>query len=90
VTDDSGRQWILDRFATQKMMEGYAPGVERAADWLIELAVSEFRGGKDDEATSLRKLAARLRAELLPKLRQDAEEHAKNFPAFLAEDRSTS
>jgi len=81
VTDDSGRRWLLDRFGTQKQIAGYAHGVERAADWIIEQAVSAFRGSKDDDALSLRKLAERLRSELVPKLRRDAEEHAKNFPA---------
>jgi hypothetical protein len=83
VTDDSGRQWLLDRFSTQKQIEGYAPGVERAADWIIEQAVSAFRGGKDEDATSLRKLAESLRSELVPKLRREAAERAKDYPAFL-------
>jgi hypothetical protein len=89
VMDSSGRQLLLERVITQNRMGAYAHGAERAADWIIEQAVNEFRDGKDEQATALRHLAEKLRTVLVPRLQREAEEHAKNFPMALGEGEPT-
>lgn len=51
---DDGTRWSLDNLATQKWLDGHAPGAERAVGWLVDEATRLFKDGDDQAATAPR------------------------------------
>jgi DNA-binding GntR family transcriptional regulator len=83
-----GTRYSLDNLATQKWLDGHAPGAERVAGWLTGQAIEAFRAGRDDEASLLRRLAARIQEELIPQLRQKAKDHEIAHPFDLSKGKA--
>lgn len=83
VDADTGERFSFDNLATQKWLNGHAPGAERAVRWLAELAVERFQQGKDEEAKLLRETAAKMQNILVPQLKREAQNHEKEYPFVL-------
>jgi hypothetical protein len=79
-----GTRYSLDTLATQKWLDGHAPGAERVAGWLRGQALEAFKVGKDDHALLLRGLAERVEKEIVNKLKTAAADHALKYPYEIA------
>jgi hypothetical protein len=83
LTDEAGVRYSIDNIRTAGWLSGHLSGLNAAADFLREEAVTLFRRGEDERATKLRKLAD----EMVNKLRPDMEKrcvlHAKEHPAVI-------
>lgn len=76
----NGERWSLDNLVSQGRLDGKSAGVEEAVVWVKSRAVELFEAGDDTAAVTLRTLGDRMLAELLPRLRREAEEHKKEYP----------
>lgn len=86
LISESGKQYSFDNLATQKWLEGKPVGVGCAAKYIRDKAVDLFRDGKHEEAIKMQKLAADIEADLVPRLHDDAKNHAMNHPFELGDE----
>lgn len=81
VTTVPDEGFILDRAIEQARRDGVPVGVLAAIDWLHDQAVLHFRTGRDADAVVLRNIASKMTNDLLPRVREDGERYATEFPA---------
>lgn len=89
LVDKSGEDatvWSLDNLATQKWLEGHAPGAEYAAAYLTDRASKVFLDGDTKKAEIYRDMAKEILAKLLPELRAKAKKHAEDYPSEVEPD----
>ena len=86
LTDENGARYSFANIKTQGFLNGHTSGLDAAVDWLKERAVSLFRDGKDEAATSLRKLAEDMKHALRPAMEQRARRHEREFPYVIEND----
>lgn len=84
LTAPDGTRYSLDNLATQKWLDGYAPGATQVIGWIRQRAAELFENGKDAEAVAMRSLAERVTKELLPQIRQRALDHERDHPYIVA------
>lgn len=78
--DDEGNTYSFDNIMTQGWLEGHRPGLERAATYLRDQAVEEFKRGNDNAARALRDLANKMETTLGKEMDDRAAQHAKDYP----------
>lgn len=87
LTDEEDVKYSYDNLRTQGWLDGHASGLDEAAKWLRERAVTLFGAGRDEEATRMRKLSEDMVKELQPRMEARAKRHEKEFPIVItAED----
>jgi hypothetical protein len=86
LTDLDGARYSFDKIRTQGYLNGHAAGLDAAVDWLKERAVTLFRDGKDEAATSLRKLADDMKRALRPVMEERAKRYEREFPYVIESD----
>lgn len=79
LKDDEGTSYSYSTIRTQAWLEGQPSGLDAAASWLMDRAVTMFREG-DPKAEWLRHLAKTMKEELEPRMRKAAKEHARDYP----------
>lgn len=77
---DDGKVYSYENIKTQGYLNGHAPGVDAAAEYLTGLAVELFKKGQDSAATAMRKLAEDVKKNVKPELEARAKRHEKEFP----------
>jgi len=85
MTDEDGVRYSFENIKTQGWLDGHAGGLDDAVHWLKERAVDLFRAGKDEEATSMRRLAEDMDRKLRPGMEQQSKRHREEFPAVVGE-----
>ena len=83
LKDDDGVRWSYDNIHTQGWLEGHAPGLDAAVGYLKKRAVALFESGKDEEATTMRKLAEEMHKALRPTMEAAALRHSKEHPTVV-------
>lgn len=78
--DDEGNVYSFDNIKTQGWLDGHRPGMERAAMYLRDRAVEEFKRGHDNAATALRNLANEMEKTLGEEMDKRAAQHAVDYP----------
>lgn len=83
MTDEEGTRYSFENIKTQGWLDGHASGLDAAVGWVKERAVDLFRAGKDEAATSMRRLAEEMDRDLRSGMEQRARSHREEFPAIV-------
>lgn len=83
LTDDADVRYSYDNLRTQGWLDGHISGLNAAAEYLRELAVTLFRDGKDDKAVYLRRMADDMVNALRPQMEKRSKDHAKECPIII-------
>lgn len=83
ATVRGGDVYSYDNIRTQGYLEGHAPGVRAAANYLRGKAIELFSARKHEEAIEMQKLADALEKDLCPVYEARASEHEKEHPQII-------
>jgi len=80
LTDEADVRYSYDNIRTHGWLSGHIAGLNAAAEFLREEAVTLFRDGDDDRASKLRKLADEMVKRLRPDMEKRCALHEKANP----------
>jgi len=86
---EDGAVWSLDNLSTQSWLDGQSVGAEAVVMWLKERATLLFAKEQDERAKWLRDLANEAKAEIVPRLKENALRHEREHPSRVETDPSS-
>jgi len=83
LTDEADVRYSYDNIKTQGWLSGHIAGLNAAAEFLREEAVTLFRAGEDEKASKLRRLADEMVKKLRPEMERRCKNHEKECPVII-------
>lgn len=83
LTDDAAVRYSYENIETKGFLSGHIAGLNAAAEFLRDEAVTLFRDGNNDRAVRLRDLADEMVKRLRPEMERRCKLHEKNHPAII-------
>lgn len=83
LRDEQGNVYCYETLYTQAWLEGHAPGIDRVAKHILNMASECFARGDDHRAHMLRELSQHVGLSMQAAAITEANEHEKNHPVVV-------